>query len=301
MKKTDCVIIGAGIAGMTAAIYLKRSNVDFVIIEKGAPGGVMNRTSKIENYPGVLDSDGINLSMNVYQQLKNLEVNYLYGTVSKIEIENNKKIVVTDNEKIETKTVIIASGRAPRKLNLEGEESLVGRGISWCAICDGAFYKDKDVAVVGSGNAAFEEAIYLSSIASKVYLLFKSDNKVEDSLKKKVFSLKNVIKKENVQIKELVKKDNLLAGIILKNDEKIALTGLFIFTGYDPVLSCIKELDIKRDKNYLVVDNRMQTSLSGIYACGDVIKKDVYQLTTAVGEATIAATFVKRELDMTDE
>ncbi len=297
MKKTDCVVIGAGIAGMTAAIYLKRSNVDFIIVEKGAPGGVMNRTSKIENYPGVLDSDGVNLSLNMYQQLQNLEVNYLYGTVKKIELKDEKKIVTIDDQKIEAKTVIIAPGRIPRKLNLEGEEGLVGRGISWCAICDGPFYKDKDVAVVGSGNAAYEEALYLSSIAKKVYLFCRKNSDVEEALKEKVYSLKNVMIKNN-QIKQLTIKEKFLKAVILENDEKLDLEGIFVFTGYDPLLTCIEELDVERDNDYLVVNKQMETSIKGIFACGDVIKKDVYQLTTAVGEASIAATFVKRYLDM---
>ncbi len=297
MKKTDCIVIGAGIAGMTAAIYLKRSNVDFIIVEKGAPGGVMNRTSKIENYPGVLDSDGVNLSLNMYQQLQNLKVNYLYGTVEQIELKDEKKIVTIDAQKIEAKTVIIAPGRIPRKLNLEGEEGLVGKGISWCAICDGAFYKDKDVAVIGSGNAAYEEALYLSSIVNQVYLFCRKNSDVEEALKEKVLSLKNVIIKNN-QIKQLIIKEKFLKGVILENNQKLDLEGIFVFTGYDPLLTCIEKLDIRKDNNYLVVNKQMETSIKGIFACGDVIKKDVYQLTTAVGEASIAATFVKRYLDM---
>ena len=296
MRKTDCVIVGAGIAGMTAAIYLKRANVDFVIIEKDTPGGVMNRTSKIENYPGVLDTDGVTIAMNVYQQIKDLEVEYVYGSVQKIKEKDSNKIVITDQEEIETKTIILASGRVPRKLGVAGEEQLIGKGISWCAICDGAFYKNKDVAIIGSGNSAFEEAIYLAPIARKIYLLFDQKNcNVEEELQKKVFDLKNLVKKPNLTIKEFIKEE-MLKGIILSNDEKLDVEGVFVFTGYDPILKCIDELNIKSDNNYLVVDSQMRTSVKGIYACGDVIKKDVYQLTTAVGEASIAAIFVKRDL-----
>ncbi len=299
MRKTDCVVIGAGIAGMTAAIYLKRSNVDCVIVEKSAPGGVMNRTSQIDNYPGYTESDGVNLAMNVYKQITDLEVPYVFGAVSKIELVGNKKIVKTDSEDIETKTIIIASGRVPRELGLEHEKALSGRGISWCAICDGAFYKDKEVAIVGGGNGAFEEAVYLASIASKVYMIYDSKRvRADKILQDKVESLKNVEAVRDNPIKELINENNKLGGLILEDGRKLDVEGLFIFIGYDPLLVCVKELDIERDSNYLVVDKQMRTSVKGIYACGDVIKKDVYQLTTAVGEASIAATFVKKELDM---
>ena len=298
MIKTDCVIIGAGIAGLTAAIYLKRANVDFMIIEKSAPGGVLNRTSKVDNYPGVMNTDGVELAMKIYEQVQQLEVNYHYGDVKKIVLENNQKKIITEKEEIQAKTIIVASGRIPRELGLPNEKSLIGRGISWCAICDGYMYKDKTVGVVGSGNSAFEEALYLANIAKEVYLLYNSQKILaEETLFNKIKETKNIKLVPDLQIKELIK-DEKLKGIRLTNDQTIDLEGLFLFIGYEPLLACIKELDIKRDNGYLVVDQKMMTSIPGIFACGDVIKKDVYQLTTASGEAAIAATFVKKHLDL---
>ncbi len=298
MKKSDCVIIGAGIAGLTAAIYLKRANVDFMIIEKSAPGGVLNRTSKVDNYPGVINADGVELAMKIYEQVQQLEVNYHYGDVKKITLENNQPKIITEKEEILAKTIIIASGRIPRELGLPNEKSLIGRGISWCAICDGYMYKEKTVGVVGSGNSAFEEALYLANIAKEVYLLYNPKKVLaEEGLFDKIKKTKNIKLVPGLQIKELIK-DEKLKAIRLTNDQIIDLEGLFLFIGYEPLLACIKDLDIKRDNGYLVVDQKMQTSIPNIFACGDVIKKDVYQLTTAVGEAAIAATFVKKQLDL---
>lgn len=295
--KTDCVIIGAGIAGMTAAIYLKRANVDFVIIEKGAPGGVLNRTSKVDNYPGVPNTDGVSLSMSMYEQIKALEVNYQYGEVQEIVVEKDAKTVKLAKQDIITKTVIIASGRIPRELGLEHEKSLIGKGISWCAICDGYMYKDKKVGVVGSGNAAFEEAIYLADIASEVYLLYNSQKiRVDENIFNRIKKISNIKLIPDLQIKELIKKESL-AAIKLENNDIVEIEGLFVFVGYEPLLMCVKDLDLKRDNNYLVVDQRMMTNIPGIFACGDCIKKEVYQLTTAAGEAAIAAVSVKKYLD----
>ncbi len=297
--KYDCVVIGAGIAGMTAALYLKRAGVNSIIIEKATPGGVLNRTSVVENYPGVSKIDGVSLAIQIYEQIKQMNIKYHYGDVQEIKVENNQKYVVTSKETIFAKTIVIASGRIPRTLNLPNEEKLIGRGISWCAICDGFQYKGKKVAVVGSGNSAFEEALYLSKIASEVFLLYNSKKlKAESKLISKVKEQKNIILIPDLQIKQLKEKDNKLSAIILENEKQIDLSGVFIYIGYKPFIPYLDKLAINRKDNYLVVDNKMQTSISGIYACGDVICKEVYQLTTAVGEAAIAATSAKKQLDM---
>ncbi len=299
MKKFDCVIIGAGIAGMTAALYLQRANVSSVIIEKGAPGGILNFTSTVENYPGVPNINGVNLAMKVYEQIKQLDVPYLYGDVKEVKIEDQQKYVVTEKETIMAQTIIIASGRTPKELKLPNEEKLIGRGISWCAICDGYQYKNKKVGVVGSGNSAFEEALYLSNIASEVFLLYNTKKlKAEANLITKVQAKNNIKLIPDLQIKTLEETDDKLSAIILENEEKIILAGLFVFIGYQPLIYYLTNLPIKCEAGYLVVNEKMMTSVPGIYACGDVIKKDVYQLTTAVGEAAIAATFVKKQLDL---
>ena len=171
----DVIIIGCGCSGISAAIYAKRSNMNVLIIESDAPGGQINKSSFIENYPGYDKIDGPSLAFKMFEQLQKLNVDYKYGTVNDIKLEENKKIVVTNKGVFETKTIIIASGRKPKKLNIENEERLSGNGISWCAICDGNLYKNKNVAIIGGGNSALEESLYLSDIANKVTIINRSN------------------------------------------------------------------------------------------------------------------------------
>ena len=170
-KRYDCIVIGAGVSGMTAAIYLKRAGLDVLLLEKSAPGGQINQTSKIENYPGFLSVDGPTLAMNMFEQVQNLDISYQYGNVAKIRNREDLKEVITDQDIYLAKALIIATGRIPNKLNLEEENRFINRGVSWCALCDGSFYKNKVVGVIGSGNSALEEALYLSVICSKVIIM----------------------------------------------------------------------------------------------------------------------------------
>ena len=169
MSKTiDAIVVGAGSAGMTAAIYLKRANLNVVMIEASAPGGQINRTSRIDNYPGLKRVEGSTLAMNMFEQTQDLGIEYRYGNVLEIKKEKDKFIVVTDVEKLTSKTVIIASGRKPKELGLENEKNLTGRGISWCGVCDAPLFKDKEVVVIGGGNCALEEAVYLTEFCKKL-------------------------------------------------------------------------------------------------------------------------------------
>ncbi|NLL44355.1 MAG: FAD-dependent oxidoreductase [Mollicutes bacterium] len=301
--RSDCLVIGAGIAGMTAALYLKRSNVNVILIEKSAPGGQINMTSKIENYPGFDSIDGPTLAMNIFNQIKSLGVEYRYGNVIDIVDTGKSKIVKTDMDEIECQVVIIATGRIPKELGLENEKQLTGRGVSWCAVCDGFFYKDKKVAIIGGGNCALEEALFLADIAKKVYLIHRRDQfRAELCLQDKINEKKNIEIIFNSNIIELKEKDNKLSEIILETKgkkESLPVDGLFIHVGFKPNLSFIKNLNIKTEDEYIIVDQNMETNIKNIFACGDVIKKDVYQLTTAVGEGAIAATNAKKRIDNT--
>lgn len=286
----NTVIIGAGIAGMTAAIYLKRANINILLIEKSAPGGQINRSSKVENYPGFESIDGPSLAMNVYNQIEKLGVDIKFGEVKNIEIINDKKIVDLGNEKIECQNIILATGRNARELNLANEKGLIGHGVSYCALCDGCFYKDEEVAVVGGGNSAFEEALYLSNICKKVYLIHRSSNfRAESHLIDKVKNKENIEIKENLVVTKINEENTYLKSINLSNDEVLNIKGLFIYIGNDPDTSFLSNLNMENNNGYLIVDSNMQTSVDGIYACGDVIDKKVYQLATAIGEATVAA------------
>lgn len=294
----NTVIIGAGIAGMTSAIYLKRANIPFLLIEKSAPGGQINRASNVENYPGFTSIDGPSLAMNVYNQIEKLGINIKFGEVRNIEIKNGEKIVQLDSEIIECQNVIVATGRKSRELNLPNEKGLIGHGVSYCALCDGIFYKDKEVAVVGGGNGAFEEAYYLSKICKKVFLIHRNNNfRASSDIQDKVKNKDNIIIKENLEIKNINEENTYLKSVTLSNNEELNVEGLFIYIGSIPDTSFLSTLNIDNNNGYLIVDSNMKTSINGIYACGDVIDKNVYQLSTAIGEATIAANSIIKNND----
>lgn len=295
MTEFDTIIIGAGIAGMTAAIYLKRENINVAIIEKEMPGGQMVKTPSIENYPGFDKIDGSSLAMNIYNQVEKLKVPFIFDNVVSIE-DGNEKIVVTKNNKYKAKTILLATGRIPRKLNLSNEDKLIGRGISYCATCDGAFYKNKDVVVVGGGSSAVTEAIYLTNIAHKVTLLYRGENlRSENVLKEKLENIENAEIRYNTTIEE-IKEENGKVNEVILNNGKLKTDGIFVFIGYEPNISYLKNLNINMDNDYIIVDENMKTNIDGIYAAGDSIKKNLYQLTTAVSEAAIASNSIKKYL-----
>lgn len=282
----DCVVVGSGIAGMTAAIYLKRSNVNVLLLDNDAPGGLLNKISVIENYPGFDKISGPDLAYKIYEQVTNLGIEIRYGKV--LDIKDH--IVKTDIEEITTDKVILAVGRKARKLDNTNDI----KNISYCALCDGNLYKDKIVAIVGYSNSAIEEAIYLSDICKKVIIIGRGSSfKGEDSLVDKIYSKKNIDVQLDCVIETLNKEKNLLIEIVT-NKGIFKVDGMFVSIGYEPNTLFLNELE--KDNGYIIVDNKMKTNIDYIYACGDIIKKDVYQLTTAVGEATIAAINVKKTL-----
>jgi thioredoxin reductase (NADPH) len=291
----DVVVVGAGIAGMTAAIYLKRANINVVMIENKAPGGQINRTSSIENYPGFEHIDGPTLAYNTFMQTQKLGILYKYGNVIEIKIDSDYKIVKTDKEEIKCKAVIIATGRKARELGLKNELALTGRGISWCAICDAPLYKNIPVAVVGGGNSALEEALYLSEISSKVTLIHRRNEfKADKSLVDRVIKNPKIEIKYNNVITDINESNNKLDSLIIENvedreKETLDVSALFILIGSLPVSELLRETGVETDNGYIVVNSEMKTNIDGIYACGDVIKKEVYQISTAVGEGAIAA------------
>ena len=282
----DCVVVGSGIAGMTAAIYLKRSNVNVLILDNDAPGGLLNKISVIENYPGFNKISGPDLAYKIYEQVNDLGIEIRYGKV--LDIKDH--VVKTDIEEITTNKVVLAIGRKARKLDNTNDI----KNISYCALCDGNLYKDKVVAVVGYSNSAIEEAIYLSDICKKVIIIGRGSSfKGEDSLVDKINKKNNIEVQLNCVIETLNKNNNLLTEIIT-NKGSFKIDGMFVSIGYEPNINFLNEL--KKDNGYILVDNKMKTNIDYIFACGDIIKKDVYQLTTAVGEATIAAINVKKEI-----
>lgn len=277
----DCVVIGSGIAGMTAAIYLKRSNVNVLILDKDAPGGLLNKINKIENYPGYLSITGPELAYKVYEQVKNLNIEIRYGKV----IDINDHAIKTDIETITASRIIIATGRQAKKLNDTNDL----KNISYCVTCDANFYKDKVVALVGNNSKSIEEAIYLKDICKEV--IFISNNEIKDLSNLK--DINNIKISNNCVINTLKKENDILTSIITDKGE-FNVDGMFISLGYEPKIDFLNE--IEKENGYIIVNNKMQTNIDYIYACGDIIKKEVYQLTTAVGEATQAAISIKKSL-----
>ena len=290
----NTVIIGSGVAGMTAAIYLKRARKDICILESGVPGGQITLASSVENYPGFSSIAGADLALNIYNQVLSLGVTYKYTKATEVKIEEDNITVVTNDEEIKCKNLIIAVGRSPRKLEVKLEDRLVGSGISFCATCDSSLYKDKKVAVIGGGTAALEEAIYLSKICSNVTLIHRRDVfNATDALVNDVKNAKNINILTNRKVVEFKTYNNKLSGIVLEdnnnNKQEIKVDGCFEYIGQVPNTKIFEELNILDDKGYVNVNEKYQTNISGIYAIGDCIKKDLYQVVTACSEGAIVA------------
>lgn len=285
MLNYDVVILGSGVAGMTAAIYLRRAGIQTLIIENDTPGGQMNKSFCIENYPGFKSIDGPSLAYNIYSQVLELKTDYLFSNIESVDLK--KKKIITNKKEVKYRYLIISTGRSPRKLDLTNEEKLLGRGISYCALCDGNLYKNKNVIVVGGGNSALEEALYLSGICNKVTLIHRKDIfNAEKVLIDKVTKNKKIDIIYNANLINYNIKDNKLVSVSLDTKKKIKTDGVFISIGYVPNSSLF---EVKKERNYILTYTNYVTSMKSVYACGDIIKKDTYQITTAIGEAAVVA------------
>ena len=293
----DIIIIGAGPAGLTAAIYALRANKKVLVLEAKTYGGQIVNASNIENYPGIKSISGFDFSTNLYNQVKDLGGEIKIETVINI---NDKKEVTTNKDKYNTKAIIIATGSNNRKLNIDKEEDFIGKGVSYCATCDGAFYKDKDVMVVGGGNTALEDSLYLSNIVNKVYLVhrrdeFRGENKFVEEIKSK----DNIELVLNSTIKSINGSDTLESVDVIDKDNNITnikVNGLFIAIGQEPKNEIFKNI-INIDSNgYIETSDGVHTNIDGIYVAGDCRNKDLRQLTTAVSDGSIAATTAINEM-----
>lgn len=290
----DIIIVGAGASGMTAAIYGVRSGKSILLIEEKMYGGQIINTPQVENYPGIENISGTSFATNLYNQAKGLGAEYMNGKVTKIKECGNTKKVTVNNNSYTAKSVIIATGAKNRTLNVLGEKELTGKGVSYCATCDGIFFRNRDVAVVGGGNTALEDALFLSDYCNKVYIIhrrdtFRGEKQLEESLRAKdnvVFLLNRVV--EEIQGKEA------LESIMVKEkdgdkSEKISINGLFIAVGQVPdndVFSNVVKLD---EYGYIVAGEDCKTNCEGVYAAGDCRTKSVRQLTTATSDGAVAA------------
>ncbi|MDO4996075.1 MAG: thioredoxin-disulfide reductase [Bacilli bacterium] len=291
----DIIIVGAGPAGMTAALYALRANKKVLIIEAKTYGGQIINASSIENYPGIESISGFDYATSLYNQVINKGAEIKYETVIHVDED---RVVTTDKGKYQTKSVILATGAENRKLRIEGENELVGRGVSYCATCDGNFYKGKDVCVVGGGNTALEDAIYLSNIVNKVYLIHRRSEFRGDE--KYVEEINNINNIELVldSIVERINGTDRVESILIKNLDnlrEIKVDGVFIAVGQEPKNEIFKNVVDLDDKGYIISEDGVHTKVKGIYVAGDSRVKSLRQLTTAVSDGAIAATTAIKE------
>lgn len=290
----DTIIIGAGPAGMTAALYTARSNLKVALLEAGIPGGQMNNTADVENYPGYALISGPELAEKMFEPLENLGVEHVFGHVQRIEDQGDFKKVITEDEVYESKTVIIATGAFHRQLNVPGEAEFNSRGVSYCAVCDGAFFRDEDLLVVGGGDSAVEEAIFLTQFAKSVTIVHRRDQlRAQKVLQDRAFANEKISFVWDSVVEAIHGDDRKVTGVTFKNiktgeTSQADFGGIFIYVGLDPVSEFVADLGIRDESGWIVTDDHMKTSVAGIYAIGDVRQKDLRQITTAVGDGAIA-------------
>ena len=292
----DLVIIGSGPAGMTAAIYGARANMKVLLLDKLAPGGQIVNTNEIQNYTGTGTINGAELAMNMFMHTQELNVEFDYCTVNRVEDKGDVKVIHIDEDPdrlIETKTVIIATGNKPRRLNVENEEKFIGNGISFCAICDGAYYAGKDVVVCGGGNSAVEESIYLAEIVNHLTVVTLFDLTADPIACDKLRAMENVDVYPYQDIKEFLG-DTSLEGIRFASTENgeertVKCDGVFEYIGLAPVTDFVKDLGITNRFGFIEVNEKMETKIPGIYGAGDCVTKNLRQVITACADGAIAA------------
>lgn len=302
-RRYDLVIIGAGPAGMSAAIYGSRAGLHVAMLEVGAPGGKLIKTAEISNWPGIIETNGAKLASDMFEHSTAFGAEYIYGDVVKVEDHGEyKHIICEDGTIYEGKAIIVATGTQERMMNIPGEEENIGRGVSYCAICDGAFFRDEEVCVVGGGNSALEEAMYLTQFASRVNIIirrdvFRADRIIQDAVEQNV---KIHVIHKHVPV-SVLDDGNRVTGLIVKHVEDgsettIGTHGIFPYIGLDPATSFLKGLNIVNDHGYMVVDENCETAIKGIYGAGDVVAKKLRQVVTATSDGAIAAQHAFHEI-----
>lgn len=290
----DVIVIGAGPAGMTAALYASRSNLSVLMIEQGAPGGQMNNTAEVENYPGFESIMGPELANKMYEGATKFGAENAYGIVTDLQDHGDYKEVRCDDKSYTAKTVIIATGCVHRKLGVKGEEEFAGRGVSYCAVCDGAFFRNKKLLVIGGGDSAVDEAIYLTQFASEVVIVHRRDElRAQKIIQDRAFANEKITILWDSVLEEIVGNEMAVTGAKVRNVKTNEITdvsanGAFIYVGLDPLTGPFKKLGITNEAGWVETDDTMQTKVPGIFAIGDVREKGLRQITTAVGDGGIA-------------
>lgn len=287
----DVIIIGMGMAGITAGIYAKRAGHKVLMFEKSAPGGLLNQLNKITNYPGFEEISGPDFAMNLFMQVRKLGIEFKNEEVLSVNLDGDIKSVTTKSGTYEAKNIVIATGRAPKYLGLDNEKDYLGKGLSTCAVCDGFLYKGLDVAVVGNGMPALQESIYLSGLCNKVYLLNKTKEfRASDELINTVKSTSNIEIIYEVNIDKINEENKKIVSIVLNNKDVINVSGVFIYVGFKPDTDIFKNYNILNNNGDILVDDKKMTKLDNVYAIGDCTFKEVYQLVTAASDGAVAIT-----------
>ena len=294
-KKYDVIIIGAGPGGMTTALYASRANLKVVMLDRGAYGGNLNNTASIVNYSGFKDVQGPELAEKMYQGATQFGAEYAYGTVTSVTVDGQLKKVTTDmGDTFVAPVMVVATGSDHRKLGVPGEEEFSGRGVSYCAVCDGAFFKDKHLVVVGGGDSAVEEGLYLTQLAAKVTVLVRRDElRAQPMLQDEAVKNAKMEFVYNTSVTEIVGDDVKVTGVKPHNnktgaDGELAADGVFIYVGNVPLTKPFTDLGILDDQGWVKTDTLMKTSVPGIFAIGDVRETPLRQIATAVGDGAIA-------------
>ncbi|MEK4883619.1 thioredoxin-disulfide reductase [Bacillus sp. FSL W8-0223] len=302
-KIYDVIIIGAGPAGMTAAVYASRANMSTLMIERGVPGGQMTNTEEIENYPGYDSILGPELSNKMFEHAKKFGAEYAYGDIKQIIDGEEYKTVDAGTKQFKARSIIIATGAQFKKLGVPGESEFGGRGVSYCAVCDGAFFKGRELVVVGGGDSAVEEGVYLTRFASKVTIVHRRDKlRAQKILQQRAFENEKIDFIWNHTVKEIHGKDGKVNTVTLVNtvtgeEKEFKTDGVFVYIGMVPLTKPFENLNITNEAGYIVTNELMETSLPGVFAAGDVREKNLRQIVTATGDGSIAAQSAQRYVE----
>ncbi len=305
-KNYDIIIIGGGPGGLTSAIYAQRAGLKTLVIEKAMPGGQMCLTPEIENYPGYENTDGFTLGNKMQSSAVKFGAGIITGEVTAVDfsenIKKNIKKITVNNEDFFAKAVIISTGAEARKLGIKNEESYIGKGVSYCAHCDGMFFKGKTVIVAGGGNSAVSDALYLSNICNKVIIVHRRDElRASKVYNKKISERDNIEILWNTKITDFLGEEKI-SGVTVENTidktiSKINCDGVFISIGRNPETKLFKNIIATDESGYIIADETTKTNIDGVFAAGDVRKKDLRQIVTAVSDGAVAAHFAEKYIE----
>ncbi|MGA4835088.1 thioredoxin-disulfide reductase [Bacillus velezensis] len=306
-KIYDVIIIGAGPAGMTAAVYTSRANLSTLMIERGIPGGQMANTEDVENYPGFESILGPELSNKMFEHAKKFGAEYAYGNIKEIVDGKEYKTVKAGSKEYKARAIVISAGAEYKKIGVPGEKELGGRGVSYCAVCDGAFFKNKELVVVGGGDSAVEEGVYLTRFASKVTIVHRRDKlRAQSILQARAFDNEKIDFKWNKTVKEIHEENGKVGRLTLVDtvtgeEEEFKADGVFIYIGMLPLSKPFENLGITNEEGYIETNAQMETKVPGIFAAGDIREKTLRQIVTATGDGSIAAQSVQHYVEELEE